>query len=342
LFAAAETSYSDGGYIARGVRVHAGKSSLFAKGMVAKGQIDLNGNDIMSDSFDSSNPDHNTGGLYDVNKRKANGDIATNSGLINSLNVGNADIFGKVSTGPGGSIAIGVQGSVGDLAWHVDGNRGIQEGASTDDMNVDFPDVEPPFTSGAYTPISGFYGSTFYTYKLTNLENYYLSSLSLNSSQKLIVTEPNTTLYVGGNISITGHAFIEIAPGASLKLYAGGSSVNLGGGGIINHSGNATDFVYFGLPSNTSLSFSGNGTFTGVIYAPNADFTLNGGGSGVDDFMGASITKSVFMNGSFNFHYDEALRNFHMDGIYVVNSWNEMTPTEVLAFNFTPPSDPSN
>lgn len=340
LFATAATSSSINGYLARGVRVEAGKSALFAKGMVAKGQIDLNGNNIMSDSFDSADPNHSTAGQYDITKRKDNGDIATNSGLVNSLSVGNAEVYGKVSTGPGGSVSIGNQGSVGDLAWHAAGSSGIQDGASSDDMNVDFPDVEEPFSGGAFWPVSGPYGTTFYDYVLGN-GNYQMNQLNMNMQKKMIVTG-NATLYVTGSINITGQAFIEIAPGASLKLYAAGSTVSLGGGGIINNSGNATNFFYYGLPSNTSLSFSGNGTFKGVIYAPNADFTLSGSGNGSEDFIGASISKSVFMNGHFKFHYDEALRNFHTDGIYVVNSWNEMTPNEVMALHFTPPTYLSN
>jgi hypothetical protein len=46
------------------------------------------------------------------------------------------------------------------------------------------------------------------------------------------------------------------------------------------------------------------------------------------------------MNGHFNFHYDEALKNFGNTGGYVVSTWNEMTPAEVMAYSFTPPSNP--
>jgi hypothetical protein len=332
ILATAGSGSSSAGFLARGVRVVAGKSALFVKGMVAKGQIDINGNNVESDSFDSADPLHSTGGQYDSSKRKDNGDVATNSGLINSLSVGNANVYGKVSTGPGGSISIGPNGSVGDAGWHAAGSTGIQPGASTDDMNVDFPDVDPPFTGGAWTPSGGIWGGTSYTYVIGS-GNWMMSNLSLNSSKNMIITG-NAVLYVTGDISLSGNASIEVAPGASLKLYGGGSSTSLGGNGIINNSGNATNFIYYGLPSNTSLSFTGNGTFNGVIYAPYADFTMNGGGSGSEDFIGASITKSVTMNGHFHFHYDEALSKFGSDGGYVVTSWNEMSPSDVQTLTF--------
>jgi hypothetical protein len=152
----------------------------------------------------------------------------------------------------------------------------------------------------------------------------------MNSSQKMLVTG-NAVLYVSGNVSLSGNASITIAPGASLKLYVAGASASLGGNGVVNVAGNATNFFYYGLPNNTSLSFRGNGTFKGVIYAPNANFTLNGSGSGSDDFIGASITKTVTMNGHFHFHYDEALRKYGPPRGYIVTSWNEMTPQEVAA-----------
>jgi hypothetical protein len=139
--------------VARKVHVNAGQTGLFARGMVAKDKIDLHGNNIQTDSFDSSDPAFSTGGLYDVTKHKDNGDIATDSSLIDSLNLGNANIYGHVSTGPGGQVAIGANGSVGDSAWQASGSSGIQPGHSSDDMNVYFPDVKPPFGGGWSTPL---------------------------------------------------------------------------------------------------------------------------------------------------------------------------------------------
>jgi hypothetical protein len=56
---------------------------------------------------------------------------------------------------------------------------------------------------------------------------------------------------------------------------------------------------------------------------------MSGGGGTAYDFVGASITGTVIMNGHFNFHYDEALRTRGPIKGYVLTSWNEMAPTEV-------------
>jgi Putative Ice-binding-like adhesive domain len=311
------------GYISRTVRVLAQKQPFFAKGIVAKHTIDLNGNDILSDSFDSSDSSYSgPGGSYDPTKNKDNGDIATNSGISNPLNAGNANIMGRLSTGPGGGISIGPNGSVGSKAWVTAMTPGIESGYSADDMNVGFMDVQRPFTGGAFTPTSGVFNGQNYTYVL-NSGNYQLMTLSMSGSQKMVVTG-NAVLYVPGNINLSGKAFIEVAPGANLKLYVGGTTASISGNGIVNNNTMADSFTYFGLPSNQSLNLSGNGQFTGAIYAPNADLTLNGGGNNTVDFIGASVVKSVLFNGHFNFHYDEALGNFGPTTSYTIVSWNEI------------------
>ena len=324
LLASAGPSLNNG-YLGRGVRVTTFSANLFAKGLVAKGQINLNGNNVETDSFDSSDPNHSTNGQYDPTKRKDRGDVATNSELINSVNVGGANIYGTVSTGPGGTVQIGSNGSVGDAAWHAGGNTGIQPGHSTDDMNVSFPDMEAPYTGGAWTPGGGWIDGVSYAYVLGS-GNYQLPFLSMNSNDKMIVTG-NAVLYVTGNASLSGNASIIVATNASLAMYVGGVSASLGGSGVINQAASATNFVYYGLPSNTSLSISGNGEFKGILYAPSAAFSMNGSGSGFNDFIGSSVTGSVVMNGHFRFHYDEILAQYGPQRGYIVTSWNELPPT---------------
>src|SRR5205823_8492437 len=62
---------------------------------------------------------------------------------------------------------------------------------------------------------------------------------------------------------------------------------------ILNDSGSAFNFSFFGLPSNKELKLSGNAAFTGTIYAPEAAFKLGGGGNDMYDFVGSSITGPV-------------------------------------------------
>jgi len=290
--------------------------------MLAKGQIDLHGNNTSTDSFNSTNSNYSTNGRYDKAKSRDHGDVATNSQIVDGVNAGNANIKGHASTGPDGSVAIGSNGAIGDKAWVDSGKKGVQDGHVTDDTNVEIPDPEVPFSTGI-TPTGGQYpaltGPT-YDYILTN-GNYILSSFT----GKVLVTG-SAKLFVTSSFNFTGQDKITIEPGGSLEVYVAAASATLGGNGVVNNTGDAISFIYYGMKSNTSLKFNGNAAFTGVVYAPYAGFELGGGGNDAYDFVGASVTKSVMMKGHFNFHYDESLARRFPIRRYVVYSWNELDP----------------
>src|SRR5262245_57070220 len=317
-------------YLYRTVKVTATPDGMWVKGMVARYQIDLSGHNIHTDSFDSTDSNYSTLGQYDPAKARDNGDVATNEGVTNTLGVGNADIWGRVATGPKGGVTMGPNGGVGDKNWLDDPSHmgTIQPGWRSDDMNVSFPDVKPPFAVGAGLPATpGNYDGEMYNYKLDG-GNIEMNSLKIAGQKDMIVTAP-TVLWVHGDIDMTGNGQILIAPGGSLTLYVGdetgsGVSANRGGNGIINTPGNATNFTYYGLKSNTDLKYGGNATFIGAVYAPYANFTLGGGGNETKDFMGASVTQSVKMNGHFNFHYDENLGRMGPLRGYIATSWDEI------------------
>jgi hypothetical protein len=397
LLATANGGQSTINYLGRGVRVQTGQDFIFSKGMVARDLIDLNGNNIRSDSFDSTDPRYSTNGMYYSGWARDNGDIAVNSSLTNSLNAGNANIYGHVAVGPSGTIAVGTGGSIGSTAWHQSGAGGVESGWSKNDMNVSFPDVTAPWSGGAFTPSGGWItNSTSTVSSSTNSVTTYAfpagcgGSVSTNTLTSTIFPlghpGPVTTLFnAGGKVigytyavfvcssttsttnttytatyydyildsgnyqlsDLTGTVYVRgkanlyvtttlditsliIKTGESLALYCGAASASLAGNSTVNSDGTANNFSFWGLPTCTSVTFSGNSGFTGTIYAPNADFTMNGSGNTTFiDFTGASITKTSTLNGHFNFHYDEALRKFGPFRGYIVSSWNEMNPSEV-------------
>ena len=153
--------------------------------------------------------------------------------------------------------------------------------------------------------------------------NYQLSSVSMSGNEKMLI-RGEATLYVTGDVSVTGNAQIIILPGGSLRLFVAGANADLSGNGVMNQNDDATKFSYYGLPTNTSLRMTGNAAFTGSIYAPNADFHLGGGGADIYDCVGATVTKTVQMNGHFNFHYDERLGRTGGFSRYRVASWHEI------------------
>jgi len=302
--------------VSRSIAVTTTEASVFRGAIAARVNIDLKGNNISVDSFDSVDPNYSTGGLYDVAKRKAGGDIASNGGIIG---VQNANIRGSLNTGPTSTYTIGPLGTVGDLAWVGGGSLGVQPGHAKNDFNMDFPPILPPYAI-AIPPVAGTVLGTNYTWVLGN--GNYLSSGDANfhAGDTVLVTG-NARVYVTGDFYMAGNATLIIAPGASLQLYVGGANGTIG---TLNNAGNCANFTYFGLPNNTSVTLAGNDVFLGSIYAPNAALTVSGGGKNTLDYQGACAVNLVGMNGHFNFHFDENLKRKGPVRGYQINSWTEL------------------
>jgi hypothetical protein len=300
------------------VKVTTTTGTIYRGAMAARFNIDLKGNYITTDSFDSLDPDHSNNGLYDAAKRKDNGDVASTDGFVN---VQNADIMGMLYTGPDGSYQVGSSGSVGDLGWVLGGHNGLQPGRYKNDFNMDFPDVLPPYPTGLI-PTGKEVGGTNYLWILGNRNYLYdaVGGAKLQSGDKVLVVG-RARLYVTGDFLMSGDASITIMPGAGLELYVGGAKADIT---LVNNQGLCGDFTYYGLPGNTSISLSGNNVFLGTFYAPNGDLTLSGGGSTDTDFQGSCSVRTVTMNGHFNFHYDENLKRKGPVRGYQVTSWTEI------------------
>ena len=68
-----------------------------------------------------------------------------------------------------------------------------------------------------------------------------------------------------------------------------------------------------------ALRFGNHASFAGALYAPRAAFA--GGAAG--NIYGSLVTGSISTNGSWNFHYDEALGDVETEASYVVSDWVE-------------------
>jgi hypothetical protein len=416
------------GTVNRAVKVRTTRGSLFIKGMVAKHRIDMNGNNIDVDSFDSRDLWHSWFGHYPglthpQSTPKDGGDIATNDSLANSMTTGNANIYGHASTGPGGMVAVGSQGGVGERSWQATHSGQVEPGWFADNSNFTFPEPSLPYTNGlppvgpqkiattTYTvtssnttvstypssppwsgvqtniigtntvtawpgpkpglstnwasmkthdqPAPGTYldppgwskqGANYYytgidTYSYWNINftyaryttnsvtttntydnviptsgDYYVDSLSGNT----IVLGGNARLVIGDGLSMSGKDTLVVAPGASVQIYSAGTSCTVGGNGIINQNGYASNLTLYCTPSVTSVSFNGNGEFIGVLVAPDAHIAMNGGGKSSNDFIGSIIADSITMNGHFSFHYDEALGANTGNARMLITSWDEI------------------
>ena len=156
MFAAVGLPSGGSATVSRAVRVTCSRNptTLFTAAMVSKYTIDLKGNGVAADSFDSSDPAKSTNGKYDATKYTGNfGDVATIDSLI--VGVQNANIYGKLHTGPAGGYALGPQGGVGTHAWQAANGGGLQPGYFLQDANFTFPDTTLPNTTGYLTPQPG-------------------------------------------------------------------------------------------------------------------------------------------------------------------------------------------
>jgi hypothetical protein len=305
-------------YISRTVQVKTTKPPSSRGGIVARGSVTFNGGAYL-DSFDSSNPNYSTKGSYDPTKRKDNGQVIANSGSISLVGGGSSGgIYGYTETGPSGTVTTSGGAKVGDIGFISSSTTsGVESGHRTDDANVDFAPVTAPSTGGTYSPGVGSYNGTNYDYLLQNANYYTSASMSLTGTKKMAIVG-NVTLYVNSSFSMAGSSTIYMFPGSSLKLYINGS-MNIGGGGIVNNSQNASNLSIYGL--NTTVekwAYSGNAAFVGTVYAPNSDFKFSGSAGA----SGSFTANNVFVSGSAGIHYDEHLAP-SVRG-YLVSSWNEL------------------
>ena len=312
--------------VQRTVEVSASISSVFQVGMAAKLNVTFKGNNVTTDSFNSADSSKSTNSRYDPTKAQANGDVASTDGFVS---VGNANIHGKIRTGPSGTYSFGPNGYAGPIL-KADGSPFTGPGLYSpdwykNDFNADFKDVEPPFAAG-YTPT----GSGTNKWILSGDTDYYVNDSVKFTDPKdiILVTGGNVRLYVTGDFELSGTAVV-IEPGATLKLYVGTSDpsvstkaelaqVNIG------TTGKAATFQYYGLPSNKTLSWSGNDFFIGTVYAPQAVFTMGGGGNNTYDYQGACVVYEAEINGHFNFHYDEDLNVKPPIALFVAGTWREL------------------
>jgi hypothetical protein len=106
----------------------------------------------------------------------------------------------------------------------------------------------------------------------------------------------------------TNWAVVSIPQIPTMLVYAGSTSVGIAANNVVNPNGFPGSFIVYCAPTVTSFSLAGHGAFSGILVAPNADLTLNGGGSANEDFCGSIMAKSATLNGRFSFHYDESVR----------------------------------
>ena len=288
--------------------------SAFDQAIMSVGVVDLTNQNIVVDSYDSTDPTKSTNGLYDPAKRQENGDIATDGQLIEA---GNAQIYGDVATNAG----------------TVSGAANITGIERTDFYQEPIPLGAPSWSTWNSSPslVTGTTTINADATKGSAASRYTLSSISLSGNKTLTVAgNPNGSqtyieIYVTGDISVSGTGQIVVQPGVTATIYFAGN-VDISGNGVLNSNNQPSDLMLYGIqpPTDTSehVSIGGNSQITASVYAPGHDVTVNGGGTN-GHVYGSVVGKTVTMTGVSNLHYDERLGATGMVNNYKIVSWFE-------------------
>jgi hypothetical protein len=304
---------------------------------------------IKSDQYGQWDPtDANGDGQPD--KRQKHGDVATNGTLIEA---GSAHIYGNVSTNEGVSLnTSNVTGEVrDDFATSFDTIYAPNTVLKSSKFGTNWPKVtsnqNPTYIDGtgnrkslAATTTKG---DSQYQLDYINLNN---TRLTISGQGRASNTEPvYVDVYVTGDVSVTGNGDILLEDNVFVTMYVAGN-ITLTGNGVGNANKAQNDrpshFLIYSIaqtdpvtgkpiPDATpkQVSISGNGSVEAMVYAPDADIIMNGGGN-MGDFSGSVVGNTVKFNGNTRFHYDESLNTAGFVSDYKISSWFEDTARDNL------------
>lgn len=325
-----------GPVIEKWVEVTLVRRSLFANGLTARNEITFNGT-CEVDSYDSRLGGYNTVLADGTRNRYARGRSASTSTDADTFSLGNADIWGYVAVGtpdlsgldvgPGGTI-----GPFGTAAGTI-----VSERVSTD-FTADFPNAETPTASvmnaapGSWvttlpggSDVAAADGKYYYTvatgFSLTGAAT---NKLTIAAGREVVLVFTQTT---GTAINIGGNASIAVGTGSSLEIYTE-ANLSIAGNGVANANA-PENFQVWGTRATTAspvqtISISGNGQLNAVVYAPNSNVSINGGGSS-GQVSGAVVANNISLVGGSKFHYDEALSDMTDGNPYGLGAWRELT-----------------
>ena len=277
-------------------------SSGFA--LVVKNGINLVGSANI-DSFNSQDPNYSSNGLYVLSKHEAHGDILTDaSNLVQTTEITMSavtHVYGHAFTAPNDFIHTSGAATIGDTNF---AGPGIESGWFTNTANFSVPDAPPlpnvswlpmpTMTNNTYVLNGGGPGQTSY-YQIQN------SLFNLVGGQTIVVTNGTVVLDVEGQFQMSGACALVVATNSSLTAWFNGLDMQLQNNAIINGGGFATNVIFYGTTNCTSIQIS-SPSFTGIIYAPEADILLSGSAT----IIGSVVANSIEVD-NVGVHYDEAL-----------------------------------
>jgi hypothetical protein len=342
--------------IEKWVYVQLRKTSKFSNGLVAKNSITFQGNNASVDSWNSEKNDDGTPRASPVPYSSAvdhdRGSVGSISVAVDSVLVKNADIWGYASTGAAtlnGQIAVGANGLIGPYGTPRTPPDNVDATRVSTDFSANVEPESTPTTGTAHVAItgngSGGTQSLPYTLGTTGTTTVWrIPSISSSGNVTNVLTiNGDVTIIVTASagssaIDLAGQTSINITTGSSLKIYTEGN-VSIAGNGVLNGGTTAAtanqpkSFQIFGTRTSTgqTVKIAGNGVLSGVVYAPNADVTINGNG----DVMGSVVGNNITLTGNAAFHYDESLADLDGGSPFRISNWQELTSTTTRSLHST-------
>jgi Tfp pilus assembly protein PilX len=314
--------------ISKYIEVTLRKRSLFANGLVARNNVSWVGHP-MADSWDSHGDTTTPATAYSSGIRTANVIVASIAG---NIGLAGGEVWGYTKTG---EFGVSTGGSV-----HPLGTSTNDPTRRTNDFNATFPNPTVPnpattnpinasITSSRTFPAAGdvsvvVAGVTTYYYTFSASANIQLAgsdTLSITAGKNVVFLMQGKSSTTA--IQVTGNAGIDVNAASSFNVYTDGN-ISIAGNGMANDNNYAATNMFWGTnPTSQTIDISGNGNLTAVVYAPNADVSLNGGGtSGL--MNGAVVGKTITMNGGTEFHYDDALGRLTTGNPFGISKWREL------------------
>ena len=213
----------------------------------------------------------------------------------NALTAGNAaDVFSN------GSMTLQkttIKGNVGAAGTITLNNSPVVTGTTTQNAPAETPYDTPSCPAGGYSPVTPELAAVGYTGN---------GVLSLASGQTLNLTAGKQ--YFFRSVVMTGTSKLALPAGGPVTLFVQ-DSVYMAGGSLANTSHKATDLSFMACGTPTDATKGNYWGFTGgadayfSAYAPNHVVYALGNSA----FYGAVIASIFYMQGSAQFHYDQAL-----------------------------------
>ncbi len=256
-------------------------ASTISQGVTAAANVRIDGWGSVLDSYDSSK------GAYGGSNAGSSALVTTNSTSSAVVQVtGWGQLKGSVAVGPGGNTGTAIYK---DFLSTITGTRTALSAA------------EPMPTPTAPTNMGSSTGNLKFSGGVTNVisGNLHLDSLEIKHSARVQI-QGNVTILVEGTVSIhDSTTWLEVLPGASLKIYHRGA-LTIDGAATCNIDGANLSRMQFINLGSSAVTIDAGSTMEGVILSPNGPVTVQNGSV----FCGAAVSSGLSIYSGADFHQD--------------------------------------